>query len=95
MTQITTVSIRIPTALRECCRGAAQFTVSAPDVRAMLEALERDYPQLHRSICDETGAVRQHINVFVNYTSIRDGRGPDTALAPGDVVTILTAVSGG
>ena len=95
MPQTTTISIRVPTALHDCCRGASLLSLEAPDVRTMLEGLEQHYPKLHRSICDETGALRRHINVFVNTASIRDGAGPDTALASGDVVTILTAVSGG
>jgi molybdopterin converting factor small subunit len=61
----------------------------------MLATLEREYPRLYPNICDETGAVRRHLNIFVNTASIRDGQGLDTVLAPGDVVTILTAVSGG
>jgi molybdopterin converting factor small subunit len=95
MTQIATISVRIPTALRPYCRGASQFPMSAPDVRTLLATLEREYPRLYPNICDETGAVRRHLNVFVNTSSIRDGEGLDTVLAPGDVVTILTAVSGG
>ena len=95
MIPTTAISVRVPAALRDACRGAAQFPVAAPDVRTMLDELERIYPKLHRSVCDETGAVRRHINVFVNNTSIRDRQGLDTALASGDIVTILTAVSGG
>ncbi len=53
------------------------------------------HPSLHRNICDETGAVRRHLNVFVNADHMRDRQGLDTALAAGDVVTILAAVSGG
>ena len=52
-------------------------------------------PSLYRSVCDETGAVRRHVNLFVNTSHVRDREGLDTALAPGDVVTILPAVSGG
>lgn len=95
MTQTITISVRIPTALRAYCRGLSQFPMSAPDVRTLLASLEREHPQLYPNVCDETGAVRRHLNVFVNNSSIRDGAGPDTVLAPGDVVTILTAVSGG
>jgi molybdopterin converting factor small subunit len=64
-------------------------------VRAALEQLERNQPALYRRICDETGAVRRHVNLFVNTSHVRDREGLDTALAPGDVVTILPAVSGG
>ena len=39
--------------------------------------------------------MRRHVNLFVNASHMRDRDGLDTALAPGDVVTILPAVSGG
>jgi molybdopterin converting factor small subunit len=50
---------------------------------------------LYRNICDETGTVRRHLNVFVNADNVRDLNGIDTPLLPGDVLTILPAVSGG
>lgn len=90
-----TVTVHVPSALRECCGGQRQFPIRAQDLRGVLGELERCYPSLHRSICDETGAVRRHINLFVNSAHYRDRRGLDTALSPGDVVSIMTAVSGG
>ncbi len=90
-----TITIRVPSLLRDRCEGAAQLSLSAPSVRAALAQLERRHPSLHRSICDETGAVRRHVGVFVNTSHVRDLGGLDTPLAPGDVVTILPAVSGG
>jgi molybdopterin converting factor small subunit len=69
--------------------------LAASNLRAVLEELERHYPALHRSICDETGALRRHINLFVNTHHMRDRDGLDTSLEPGDLVTIMTAVSGG
>jgi molybdopterin converting factor small subunit len=69
--------------------------VSAPTVRAALEGLERSEAALYRNLCDETGRVRQHLNVFVNADNMRDLDGVDTPLTPGDVVAILPAVSGG
>ena len=91
----TTISVSVPTPLRGCCEGASELALSAPSVRKVLEELERRYPALHRSICDETGAVRRHINLFVNTQHMRDCNGLDTSLESGDVVTIMTAVSGG
>ena len=90
-----TVTISIPGSLREYCDGAAELSLTAGSVRAAFEQLERSHPALLRNICDETGRVRHHVNVFVNSTNTRDMEGLDTALAPGDVVTILPAVSGG
>ena len=92
MTQAVTV--QIPEMLRPCA-GAAQLFLSAGTVRGLLEELERRHPALHRNICDETGAVRRHVNVFVNTNHMRDCNGLDTPLDPGDVVTVLPAVSGG
>ena len=90
-----TITIQVPGMLRVYCGGVSELPVSAPSVRAALEQLERNHPSLYRNICDETGAVRRHIGVFVNTSHVRDLEGLDTALASGDVVTILPAVSGG
>ncbi|HVH29134.1 MAG TPA: MoaD/ThiS family protein [Vicinamibacterales bacterium] len=91
----STVTIHVPGPLRPYCAGAAQLSISAPSVRAALEDLERSQSALYRNICDETGTVRRHLNVFVNADNVRDLNGIDTPLLPGDVLTILPAVSGG
>jgi len=90
-----TVTIHVFGQLREYCAGKSQLSVSAHTVRAALEDLERSQPALYRNLCDETGKVRKHLNVFVNSDNVRDLDGIDTTLTPGDVVTILPAVSGG
>jgi sulfur-carrier protein len=90
-----TITIFVPGLLRHCCDGASELTMPAASVRVAFEQLERRYPSLYRSVCDETGAVRRHMNIFVNTSNTRDGDGLDTALIAGDVVTILPAVSGG
>jgi molybdopterin converting factor small subunit len=89
------ITVHVPRELRAYCEGAAELMLSAPSVRAVLDELERRYPSLYRGVCDDTGAVRRHVNVFVNTDHVRDRSGLDTALVPGDVVIILPAVSGG
>ena len=56
----------LPRELRSYCDGASELMLSATSVRALLEELERRHPSLYRGICDETGAVRRHANLFVN-----------------------------
>jgi sulfur-carrier protein len=90
-----TITIHVFGQLRTYCGGAAQLSLPAHTVRAALESLERSQFALYRNLCDETGAVRRHLNVFVNSDNMRDLNGVDTTLAPGDVVTFLPAVSGG
>jgi molybdopterin converting factor small subunit len=89
------VEVFVPGPLRPYCGGASRIGLSARTVRAALQELERDHPSLYRNVCDETGAVRRHINVFVNSTHVREREGLDTKLAPGDTVIVLPAVSGG
>ncbi len=93
--RVVTVTVHIPGPLRDCCAGASELSLPATSVRAVLEELEQRHPALHRRVCDETGAVRRHINLFVNTHHMRDRDGLDTPLTPGDEVTILPAVSGG
>jgi molybdopterin converting factor small subunit len=90
-----TVTLHVLGSLRTYCEGAAELSISAQTVRAVLEDLERNQLALYRNICDETGKVRRHLNVFVNSDNVRDLDGIDTPLTPGDVVSILPAVSGG
>jgi len=89
------VTIRVPAPLRTFSGSAPEIEVSAQSVRAVLQELERSHPVLYRSICDETGKVRRHVNLFVNKHHVRDRDGLDTPLVPGDVLSILPAVSGG
>ncbi len=95
MSQATTITVFVPEPLRAYSGGTSEIALSAPSVLAALQELERSHPALYRSICDETGRVRRHVNLFVNKHHVRDRDGLDTALVPGDVLTILPAVSGG
>lgn len=95
MLATSAITIWIPTPLRAYCGGRRELQLSAANVHDALAALERDHPALHGNICDETGALRRHLSLFVNTTHIRDRNGLDTTLLPGDVVAIMTAVSGG
>ena len=89
------ITIYVPGPLRKYCAGAAQLSISAHTVRSALEELQRTQSALYRNVCDETGTLRRHLNVYVNSDNMRDLNGIDTTLTPGDVVTILPAVSGG
>lgn len=89
------ITIHLPGPLRPYCAGASKLSIAAGTIRAALEHLERSQAALYRNLCDETGALRRHLNVFVNSENVRDLDGVDTAVTAGDVVTFLPAVSGG
>jgi sulfur-carrier protein len=95
MDRAPTVTIQVPSMLRPSCGGARELAVPAASVKEALAQVERTHPDLYRSVCDETGRVRPHIGLFVNRAHVRDLGGLDAPLAPGDLLTILPAVSGG
>ena len=89
------ITVQLPSALQSEYGGAAELSLKAATVRAALDQLERDCPAIYRSVCDETGAVRRHIHLFVNNSFLHKCEGLDKALVPGDVLIIMPAVSGG
>jgi molybdopterin converting factor small subunit len=95
MSPTPTITFHVPGALRTYCAGAAHLSISVHTVRAALEELQRSQSALYRNVCDETGKLRRHLNLFVNSDNVRDRDGVDTPLTSGDVLTILPAVSGG
>jgi molybdopterin converting factor small subunit len=90
-----TITIRLPQILRSNGNGTAELVVPVGNVRAALQQVEQQRPELYRGICDETGRLRRHINVFVNSSYLSRQDGLETMLSPGDVVTIMPSVSGG
>jgi molybdopterin converting factor small subunit len=91
------VQLRIPESLVEFADNVPEIGLEASDVQQALLQLQKAYPKLYRGVCDETGAVRKHLNIFVNSDLIAAHApgGLRARLAPGDVLTIWTAVSGG
>lgn len=90
------ITLHLPATLRAYChQDRSELMLSAATVREALEQLERNQPAIYQSICDETGAIRRHIHLFVNNSFMSERQGLDTTLAPGDVLSIVPAVSGG
>ena len=83
--------VRLRGPLRALAGGEAEHRVDADRVAAGLAELERAQPPLRGWILDERGAVRRHINVFVN----GEYADRDTPLQAEDRVEVLPAISGG
>lgn len=88
-------TVRIPTPLRKYTQGREEVTVQAATVRAVIDALEADHPGIRERICDDKGAVRRFVNVFVGDEDIRFLDNLDTAVGERDEVTIVPAIAGG
>jgi len=73
----------------------AEGEVPGGTVRELVDELERRHPGLRSYICDETGRLRRHVNVFVGEEPIRDRERLGDPLAADARVFILQALSGG
>jgi len=87
----------IPGPLREYAgsRGELRIHGAATSLAEALALLWRDCPGLRDRIVDERGAMRPHVNVFVDGEDIRWAGGFATPVREGSEVTILPAISGG
>ncbi|HZU61974.1 MAG TPA: ubiquitin-like small modifier protein 1 [Solirubrobacteraceae bacterium] len=88
------VTVKIPTQLREATEGDATVEVDGSTVGEVLDALYDRYGEL-RSRIAEDGGLRRFVNVYVGGEDIRFLDGLDTGVSEGDEVTILPAVAGG
>lgn len=86
---MATVRLRAP--LSELADGRRELELEGSTVAEVLRALEREHPDITGWILDERGKIREHVNVFVN----RDCGQEDTAVAPGDQLQVIPAISGG
>jgi sulfur-carrier protein len=83
------VCVRGP--LRKLAGGRAEHELAGSSVIELLQGLEARHPEISGWVLDERGAIRRHINVFVN-----GERGNEaTAVRSGDRVEVLPAITGG
>jgi len=87
--------VRIPTPLRKYTGGAEAVQADGATVAAIVTDLDKRHPGIKERICDEHGAVRRFVNVFVNGEDIRFLQNLDTAVTAGDEVSIVPAIAGG
>jgi molybdopterin synthase sulfur carrier subunit len=87
--------VRIPTPLRKYTGGAEAVQADGATVAALVADLDKRHPGIRERICDESGAVRRFVNIFVNGEDIRFLQNLDTAVKAGDEVSVVPAIAGG
>jgi len=83
--------VRLRAPLSELAGGKRELELDGATVAEVLKALEREHPDVRGWILDEHGAIREHINVFVN----REYGQEDTSVSPADQLHVIPAISGG
>jgi molybdopterin synthase sulfur carrier subunit len=87
------VVVRLPGPLRPFAGGRSQVRLEGK--ARVDEALLALPAGVRERILDEQGALRPHVNVFVDGTSVREQEGLSTLLRDGAQVFVIPAISGG
>lgn len=91
------VTVSVPAALAEFAGGSREVRVpvGGGTVTQVLDRLAADRPALARRLRDERGAIRRHVNVYLDGTDIRSLSGIATPVPDGATLQVIAAVSGG
>ena len=88
------VTVKLPTQLRDAAGGAASATGDGSTVGEVLDSIYAAHGALRERIADDDG-LRRFVNVYLGGEDIRFLDGLDTPVKDGDELTILPAVAGG
>lgn len=93
-----TVTVALRGVLRQHAGGRGEVAVAVPfgaSIASVLDELARDVPAVERRVRDETGTLRQHVNVFVDAQDLRHLGGLEHRVTGGEQILLLPAISGG
>src|SRR5438067_11220774 len=89
------VTIAIPTALRQFAGGQSEVKVEAATAGEALNLLTSSHAELRRHLFNDQNALRNFVNVYLNDEDIRHRNGPDTPVKDGDTILIVPSIAGG
>ena len=89
------VTVAIPTPLRNFTGGRDAVDVSGATVGEVLDGLLSEHGGLRRHLVQDDGRLRNFVNLYLNDTDIRQLESTATPVAAGDVLTIVPSIAGG
>ena len=89
------VNVRIPAPLRRLTDGQDKVNVDGNTVNEAVSSLDQKYPGFKERLCDESGELRNFVNLYVNGEDIRFLEGLSTPIESGDELSVVPAVAGG
>ncbi len=89
------VTVRIPTQLRQLTGGVGEIAVEGTTVREALSSLEAVHPGIGERLLDESGDLRRFVNLFLADEDVRFLEGLDTPVSSGQTLSVVPAVAGG
>lgn len=89
------VTVRIPTPLQGLTKNQGEVEAKGSTIKELVDDLERQFPGIKERICDDAGAIRRFVNIYLNDEDIRFLDGDSTKVKTGDDVSIIPAIAGG
>lgn len=89
------VKVRIPTPLMKLTDNHAEVSAEGGTISDILNNLEHQFNGIKERVCEENGAPRRFINIYLNEEDIRFLDGEKTAVKDGDEISIIPAIAGG
>ena len=89
------IKVRIPTPLMKLTDNQSEVSAEGETISDIINNLENQFNGIKDRICEENGAPRRFINIYINEEDIRFLDGEETAVKDGDEISIIPAIAGG
>ncbi len=88
-------TVKFTYALRRFFPQLKETPIASTSLPEALTAIDQQYPGIQSYIVDERGALRKHVNIFVDGELIRDRERLSDAVGEESEIFIMQALSGG
>ena len=89
------VSVRIPTILRNYTDGSSEVTAEGSTLAEVLDDLETNHSGIRARVLDDAGELRRFVNVYVGNDDVRFLDNLETPTPDGAQISVIPAVAGG
>ncbi len=87
--------VKFTSALKPFFPTLSDLELDAPSVKEVLAQIETRFPGITNYLIDETGTLRQHVNIFLRGDLIKDRTTLSDSVMKSDELLIFQALSGG
>ena len=89
------IKVRIRTPLMKLTDNQSEVSAEGETITDIIDNLENQFNGIKERICEENGAPRRFINIYINEEDIRFLEGEKTVVKDGDEISIIPAIAGG
>ena len=88
-------TVKFTYALKRFFPTLKETPVEGDNLHGLLKSIDQHYPGIQNYIVDERGALRKHVNIFIDGELIKDREQLTDAFMENSEVFIMQALSGG